>query len=576
MEIIFRECRRLSLLALLTGILGTTACVGGMGLNHADQDGTQGKTDGSTDPNGSASLGTAEKNHLPIERACLDNSDTPAPRQLRRLTATELNATLQTLFADPNAPQASGIFDNDPEVYTFHNVAGALVVSGVSASQVQGVAEAAGAYAMANPAKVSPTCQTTDVACRTQFVTTFGGQAFRRPMATAEVQSYLTLMQNTTDFATGAGVVVDAMLQSPYFLYRSEIGTTGSNGIFKLTPYEVASELSYMIVGSMPDATLMQAAQNGNILNASVRAAQVARLMQDPRAHNTLDEFFLEWLGVADLPSESRTQDGNTLSATTAQDMLTETKTSIDTLLFTQNANFSAMHTLNSTFVNGELAQFYGLTGGSGGSTFAPVPLVGARDTGILNQGGVIAAASEVNMPSPVLRGRMLREHVLCQSLPAPPAGVPVVNGVAAGTTTRDTFVAHINNPTCNTCHTLMDPMAFTQSSYDTLGRPFPNKMENGQPIDTSGTINGLLSGAAPVQLTNASDMSNFIAQNDQAKACMARSWAMYGLGNVDWTQDGCTYDAVAKIAATSGYNLQATISALTQVTSFTQRSQDK
>ena len=576
MENIFRECRRLSLLAFLAGILGTTACIGGMDLNPGNGgNGTQGKTDGTTDPNFSALTGAAEKNHLPVESACINNSDTPAPRQLRRLTATELNATLQTLFADPNAPQATGIFDNDPEVYTFHNVAGALVVSGVSASQVQTAAEAAGAYAMANPAKVSPTCQTKDVACETQFVTSFGGQAFRRPMASADVQSYLALMQNATDFPTGAGVVVDAMLQSPYFLYRSEIGTSGSNGVFTLTPYEVASELSYLIVGSMPDATLMQTAQNGNILNAGVRAAQVARLMKDPRAHNTLDEFFLEWLGVADLPSESRTQDGNTLSAATAQDMLTETKTSIDTLLFTQNANFSAMHTTNSTFVNGELAQFYGLNGG-GGSTFAPVPLAGQRDTGILNQGGVIAAASEVNMPSPVLRGRMLREHILCQSLPAPPAGVPVVNGVAANTTTRATFAAHNNNPTCSTCHNLMDPMAFPQGSYDTLGRHFPNKMENGQPIDTSGTVDGLLSGAAPVQLTNASDLSNFVAQNDQAMACMARSWAMYGLGNVNWTQDGCTYDAVAKIAATSGYNLQATIGALTQVTSFTQRSQDK
>lgn len=562
---------RLRVIGLLLGLLTTSACVGGLAGTPGDGDNGLQRT---SDANGASALSMTEKNHLPPLNACLNNSDTPAPRQLRRLTAAELNATLQTLFADPNAPQATGIFDNDPEVYTFHNVASALVVSGISASQVQTVAEAAGAYAATNANKLSPTCQTTDATCETAFINAFGAQAFRAPLAAADVQSYLTLMQNTTSFPTGVGIVVDAMLQSPHFLYRSEIGTTAKNGTFQLTPYEVASELSYLIVGSMPDATLMATAQNGNILNPNVRAAQVARLMQDPRAHNTLDEFFLEWFGVADLPMASRTQDGDTLSPATAQDMLTETKTTIDTLLFAQNANFSALHTLNSTYINSELAQFYGLNGGSGGANFTNVPLAGQRDMGILNQGGVISAASEVNMPSPVLRGRMLREHILCDTLPAPPAGVPVVNGVAAGTTTRDTFVAHINNPTCNTCHSLMDPMAFPQGAYDTLGRPFPGKMENGQPIDTTGTINSS-TGAAPVQLTNASDLSNYVAQSPEAMACMARSWAMYGLGNVDWTQDGCTYDAVAKAAAASGYNLQATLGALTQVTSFTQRAQD-
>ena len=556
---------------MLVGCYGQLAGDRSAGQLSAQDSNTEGSNPGVVSNASTGTSLTAEKNHLPQASSC-STADTPAPRQLRRLTQAELNATLQTLFSDPNAPQVKGMFTNDPELYTFHNAASMLVVAGISATQLQSMAEASGAYAMQNAARLSPTCATTDTACETTFITNFGTRAFRSPLTSDQVSAYLTLMQPASSFATGVGIVVDAMLQSPYFLYRSELGVASGN-TYKLTPYEVAAELSYLIVGSMPDSALLQAAQNGTIMDANTRTAQVTRLLADPRAHGVIDTFFLQWLGVADLPSYLRTQGNVTLSPTLAAEMVQETTQSIDALVFASNGVFSDMHSTQNTYLNSDLASFYGLSGGS--QNFAQVSIAGRRDTGILNQGGVLSAASEVNIPSPVLRGRMLREHILCQTLPPPPQGVPVVSGVPQGSTTRDVYAAHVTNSVCSSCHNLMDPLGFTQGAYDTLGRPFASKIENGAAINTQGVAGNMLDGAADMALADATSLSSYVATSAQAKSCFARHWAMYGLGNVSWAQDSCTYQAIDSLASASNYNFLQTVSALTAVRSFTERVQD-
>ena len=516
---------------------------------------------------------TPERNHLPAMSVCAQGCDLPAPRQLRRLTPTELNATLQTLFGDANAPQVSSIFSNDPEIYTFQNVAAGLGVDQVGALQVRTMAEAAGTYASAHASALWPSCSDVSVTCETAFVQGFGALALRSPLDANSTADYLALMQSASTFANGVASVTTAMLMSPEFLFRQEIGLPAADGLYDLTPYEVASEISYLIVGSMPDAALFAAAHDSSILEPSVRLAHVARLMQDTRAHAVIDAFFLQWLGVADLPNETRLQGNTTLDPCIATRMVNETTQTIDNVVFAQNGSFADLHATNYSFMDNTLATFYGMSGASG--TFGKVGLAGQRDPGILNQGGVLSAASEVSIPSPVLRGRMLREHILCQTLPPPPAGVPTVNSVPVNSTTRAVYLAHVTNATCSSCHALMDPMAFALGSYDTLGRRFASNLENGQAIDTSGTINGLPNSQV-VTLTGAADLSAFIAASPQAQACLARNWAMYGLGNVSWLQDGCTFASLSGLAAGKGYNLQGTLAALTQVTSFVRRTQDQ
>ncbi len=522
---------------------------------------------------GSALATTPERNHLPQLNACVSGCDIPAPRQLRRLTPTELNATLQTLFGDPAAPQVSGIFSNDPEIYTFQNVASGLQLDQIGTLQVRAMAEAAGAYAGTHASTLWPSCSDTSTTCERAFVQGYGTLALRAPLDAVSVADYLVLMQGAPSFAQGVATVTTAMLMSPEFLFRQEIGVQAADGLYDLTPYEVASEISYLIVGSMPDTLLFNAAKDGSILEPAVRLSHVARLMQDTRAHQVIDGFFLQWLGVADLPYETRLQGNTPLDPCIATRMVAETTQTIDNIVFANNGTFADLHATNYSFMDTTLATFYGITGAN--DTFGKMALAGQRDSGILNQGGVLSAASEVTIPSPVLRGRMLREHILCQTLPPPPAGVPTVDNVPVGSTSREVYAAHVSNATCASCHALMDPMAFALGGYDTLGRRFADNLENGEAIDTTATINGLPNGQV-VTVAGAAGLSSFIATSPQAQACLARNWAMYGLGNVSWLQDGCTFTALNGLAASKGYNLQSTLAALTQVTSFVRRAQDQ
>jgi hypothetical protein len=325
----------------------------------------------------------------------------------------------------------------------------------------------------------------------------------------------------------------------------------------------------------MPDTALMQAAAQNALATPAQLAAQAARLLKTPRAHAAVQEFFMQWLQVTDLVNDSRTEGTTSLSAPVKLDMQTEARMMIDDVVFTKNGSFSDLLTANTTFINQNLSTFYGAPGGGAGATFAPVPVASLqRDLGVLGLGGVLAAASQSTYASPTLRGRMVRMRLLCNSLNPPPVGVPQLSSQAPNQTTRQRFTHHVTSATCASCHTLMDPLGYTMGNYDTVGRRRPGDLEMGQPVDTTGDVTQAADGSK-TPLKNLADLTQFLAQSQEAEACMSRHWAMYAFGAVSFPQDGCTYDATASAAAAAKYNLQQTLIGLTQVPSFTQRVMD-
>jgi len=145
-------------------------------------------------------------------------------------------------------------------------------------------------------------CQTQDMACAGTFIDQFGLRAFRRPVAPDEKARYLALLDPTLtggDFKTGIGLIIKAMLVSPYFLFRSELGADMGSGTFKLTPYEIASALSYTYWGTMPDDTLFASAKSGALANKTEIEAQARRLLADPRGRAHVSSFFFEWMESA-------------------------------------------------------------------------------------------------------------------------------------------------------------------------------------------------------------------------------------------------------------------------------------
>ena len=556
----------------VSGLTNNAGLVGGPGsLSQGGSDGLGGSNTIDT-PGGSSQMVVPD--HIPQASAC--TSSQPAPRSLRRLTNAEYNATLRDLFGgDTMAPQGSSTFGGEIASYGFHDIQYNLIVTGNTIGAVQQTAEDAGTYAAAHMDKVA-SCAGQDAACLTTVITSFGKRAFRRPLTADEVQAYQSLAAPLADFPSKVSNVVAALLQSPYFLYRFELGSQAGQG-YALTPYEVASELSYLFLGSMPDDALMQAADAGKLALGPDIAAQAQRLMKDSRAQTAISTFFLQWLQIADLPTFARTEGNTALPDDIKQQMVGEATAFVNDIVFTQNGSYADLLTANYSFINPALAGFYQVAAPAGTGFTKTAWSNAERLPGVLGLGGFLSAASSNTTASPTLRGRALRMRLLCQSIGSPPAGAGSLPSSSAATTPqtlRQTFEAHSSNATCASCHTLMDPLAFPLGGFDGLGRRRAGDMESGQPVDVTGRVNGPTVGAAQ-DIANGQGLATYMSQSTQAQACLSRHWSMYGLGQLNWSQDSCTFDQAAQYAAKGGAKLQDVLVGLTQTSSFTQRVQD-
>ena len=517
---------------------------------------------------------TGNPDHLPTVSRCLQ-AHKPKPRGLRRLTGREVTRTLAGIFNSNDVPNGAEAFGGDGTVYDFDTIQSALNIYNSGVISLQVYAESVGTYAASHLSAIS-SCTTLDGACRTSFISQFGKKMFRRPLSADEVRGLDGLMAGAASFAEGAKIVVSAMVQSPFFVYRTELGTPNPSqpDQYILGPYEVASSLSYLLTGAAPDASLMAAADANVLADANARLEHAKRLLDTPEAKETLGRFMLQWLQVDSLDATARTEGSLTLSSSVKAAMRQEVKLTVESLWADANSRLSHVFTAPKTYLNSELATFYGVSGG-GGASFSPIPQATInRDLGVLGMGGVIAAASQTNIASPTLRGRMVRMRMLCGTIPPPPSSVPPLSASAeTDGTVRGTYSQHASNPACATCHDRMDPLGYTFGHYDTIGRRRPGNMENGILVDTSGKVTDV--GPQEVPLSGLSDLNAFLATSDEAGACFARHWAMYAYGSVSWPQDQCTHDDLAEAFRASGYNLRAMVLGLIALPSFATRSTD-
>ena len=533
-----------------------------------------GNGDGGTSSGGGSGGGStttaAPVTQLPPLDACGSNPKLPGPRVLRRLTEAQLNATLQDLFRDPTVPQAT--FFADSPVLGFTADANALVVQDLTAQQLMDFGDQVATWVDTHPTSVA-SCTTTDTTCVQSIVGGFGKRAFRAPLTATQLQAYTSLFQAQGDFADGLHTLVQAMLQSPYFLYRQELGTPNSSGQFDLTPYEIASSLSYLLIGSMPDDALIAAADAGQLATPAQLDAQAARLLQDPRSQKAVADFMTGWLGldrVLTIVKDSSVYGALTDSLRTS--MYNETRALlVDS--FTSGGTFAGALTANYSFLDSSLAQYYGVAGGGATATKTTLP-AGTRDAGLLAHGSIVSGYADANISSPVLRGKMVRMRLLCQALPPPPGNLATALAPASGVqTTRQHFEAHDTMQPCAGCHTYLDPVGFGFEGYDGIGRR--RTTDNGLPVDTSGTLKSM-SGGSDLSFAGLSDLSSYLASDPDVEICMTRYWTYYAFGQTSWPQNGCTEDAIAGEAAGKGNTLQSVLMAILHAPHFISRVQDQ
>ena len=370
-------------------------------------------------------------------------------------------------------------------------------------------------------AGLAPSCA--DNPC---VVEQLGKKLFRRPLSTDEISTYTELYDNTDAGRT----LVQALLMSPHFMYRSELGVADSaTGLYRLTDYEIATLLSYTFWVTTPDDILLAAADAGT-LNI---AAQAERLLADPRAERGLRRFASGWLidnqyGFAAIQSPS-------LIAAFKEETLRFVVESIKA-----NEPFNELLTANYTWVNAILAEHYGMPSVTDWTrSFYPGDDQRAG-AGLLGHGAFLASRTSTVNPAPIKRGVYVRQAFMCQEFP-PPAAADFNVVFESGDSNRDATARHTSDPACASCHQFIDGVGFGFESYgsDALFRTIET-LGNGETraVDASGAIKSLNSpettldpNSPAVPYNSVPELAALIADSGQGAACYSRQFYRYTLG---------------------------------------------
>ena len=554
------------------GSSGATSGGGGNGGTSAGP--SNGGAGGTAGTSGSA--GVAGTGGVPSDCASAPPGDPGAPYS-RRLTRTEYNNTVRELLGDTTAPAQAFpaevlTFNANTDYFGFDNDPSVQSVPELLADGYFAAADALATAATQNLTTLVP-CTTRDRVCGEQFVRSFGEKAFRRPLAADEVTRFMAPFDvgMTTDFASGVRLVVTAMLQSAPFLYRIEQGGVVDGAWLKPTSWEMASRLSYFLWQSMPDAPLFEAARRDELKTPEQISAQATRMLEHEKARAMVADFHGQWLGLRGVPNLQKDATSfPDFDESVAADMRVEADRFFQDIVFDGSGSASELFSASSTFLNENLATFYGVANVSG-SDFRKVSLDAARRAGLLTLGAPLAQLAKQNQTSPVLRGKFVREQLLCEHVAPPPGDINVmVPELDPNLTTRERFSQHSTDDQCAGCHVLMDPIGFGLENYDAVGKW--RDTENDAPIDVNGSIEPGEGTDVAGPFRGPAELGARLASSGAAKRCMALSWFRYTSGRSETPADACELDRVSERFAASGYDVKALLLALTQTSAFLHR----
>jgi hypothetical protein len=337
---------------------------------------------------------------------------------------------------------------------------------------------------------------TAERACATQIVTRLATKAYRRPATKHDVDGLMGFYDSgvkTGGFEDGVRNAIQAMLSSPYFVFRIESApaNVAAGTDYKVSDYDLASRLSFFLWGSMPDSTLTALAKTHKLSNQAVLDAQAKRMLADPRAKALSERFAAQFFDLQDVdkvhPDAFFFPDFN---KNLSDDMQTETKTFFNNIV-KNDLDVLDLFDANYTFVNERLARHYGIPNVSG-PEFRKVMYPDSTRRGILGQGSMLVQTSFADRTSPTVRGKWVMKVLMGTPPPPPPPNVPSLdvtsNGVAGRPlTTRERVEQHRKNPVCAACHKYMDPIGLALDNFDVTGKW--RYSENSAPLDTRGTM---------------------------------------------------------------------------------------
>ena len=502
-----------------------------------------------------------------------EGAGAPQDAQLRRLTHSQYNHTVRDLLGDQTAPATQ--FPPEDFVNGFLNQSRGQSLSPLLLEAYSNAAEKLARSAFRGgdthgllSCKPSPECGA-------QFVREFGRKAFRRPLEPAEQQRYESLLAKEPDFLKGAQLVVEAMLQSPNFLFW--INKTSDP---KLKAWATASRLSYAVWDTMPDAELFAAAGRGELATRAGVEKQVRRMLADSRAHESLDDFVSQWLRFDRLTTASKDRRKFPYyTRETANAMITEARIFVSDLVW-NDGNFMDLFTADYGYVSTELARIYGVPAPARDFARVTFPANSER-AGILGQGLFLALTAKPDDSSPTARGLFVREQFLCQHVPDPPPGVntnlpPVAE--ARPQTNRDRMSEHTTNASCATCHKLMDSVGFGLEKFDAVGarreqmvlefrkksdedededgkHPIPKRIIT-LPLNTSAYVAGIPNS----EFSSPQQLGAVLAKSPQCQECIVKQYFRFQAGRGETAADGSLLRIVTGDFRNSGFRFKELI----------------
>ncbi len=502
---------------------------------------------------------------MSAQALCVDSSKIDVGRApLRRLTRLEYANIVRDLLGDTSA--VAQAFSNDEAVggYDANSVAS---VSQLQTEDYLEAAETLAASAVANNLSKLTTCNITESSCGLAFIESFGRKAFRRPLDQEEKDTYGQLY-STAKGQWGASkafeLLVQAFLSSPSFLYlveETEAPAPGEN-VARVTPFTLASRMSFLLWASGPDDALLDAAQDGTLDSVDGVKTEARRMLDDPRAAEAVISFHEQWLGITHLEEAAK---DTTLfpewNDKLRHSMREETRRFVQNVVLSGDAKLNTLLTSSDSYIDAPLAKVYGVAAPN--KAFDKVSFDASERSGVLTHASLLAAHSGASETSWVHRGKMVREQFLCDPVTSPPPGVE-------SNTLLDP--SRLTDPSCSGCHKKMDPIGTGFDAYSPIGvLRFTDEKgkavsELGEIFETDAEVDVVGAFEGPVELAQK------LASSEAVGKCVAVQWFRYANRRLETAADACSVAKVQEEFASSKGDIRELLVSITTTDAFRYR----
>lgn len=410
--------------------------------------------------------------------------------------------------------------------------------------------------------------------CARRILTHLASEAFRRPVTDADLEPlmrFYTMGRQVGDFDMGIESGLTSILSSTKFLFRAEpLPTDAKPGaVYNLTDLELASRLSFFLWSEGPDQQLIDLGAAGTLHDPKVLDSQIHRMLRDPRSGSLITNFAFQWLNIPHIDSiEPDPVLYPDFTPDLRNDFREEMRLFLDSVL---RSDRSVLELLSSdeTFLNETLARHYGVPDILG-DQFREVRLSDPNRWGLLGKGAVLMSTSYGNRTAPVLRGAWILDNITGTPPTSPPPGVAALKETEPGKeaeTVRVRLEKHRQNPSCNACHGILDPLGFALENYDVVGAWRLKDRDAGTAIDSSGLLADGTHVDNPAQLRQA-----LLARPDQFVQTLTEKLMTFALGRAVTYQDMPTVRAIVRRAAADHYRFEAIVAGIAESDAFERR----